>query len=31
MLFKEAESVTRLQGTFVDTDYLRDLLDTIAD
>jgi DNA segregation ATPase FtsK/SpoIIIE-like protein len=27
MLFKEAESLTRLQGTFVDTDYLRELID----
>lgn len=26
MLFREAESLTRLQGTFVDTKYLRDLL-----
>jgi DNA segregation ATPase FtsK/SpoIIIE-like protein len=30
MLFKEAESLTRLQGTFVDTDYLRDLIDEIS-
>lgn len=27
MLFKEADDLMRLQGTFVDTDYLRDLIE----
>lgn len=31
MLLKEADSVTRLQGTFTGTDYLRDLVSRVAD
>jgi len=30
MLFKETDNVTRLQGTFVEPDYLRDLVDDIS-
>jgi len=30
MLFKEADSLTRLQGTFVDTDYLRELIKEVS-
>jgi|AntRauMinimDraft_4_1070384.scaffolds.fasta_scaffold00117_9 hypothetical protein len=30
MLFKEADSLTRLQGTFVDTDYLRKLIKEVS-
>ncbi|ELZ20840.1 cell division protein FtsK [Halosimplex carlsbadense 2-9-1] len=31
MLFKEADSLTRLQGIYVDTDYLRDLIGRISE
>lgn len=30
MLFKEADALTRLQGTFVETDYIRDLIEELA-
>lgn len=30
MLFKETDSMTRLQGTFVDPDYLRDVIDEVS-
>ena len=31
MLFKQADALTRLQGTFVETEYLRDLIQEISE